>query len=169
MKQLLQFGFGTLLLFVAPNSALFSQQTAKTPPAMHKQRANARTNPGQVERGRYLVEEVAKCAECHTPRDEDGNLDRSRWLQGATIWIKPVHAMQNWAEWAPRLAGLPGFSDEQAEQVLEHGKGPNGAAIRPPMHIYRLTHGDADAIIAYLRSLTGNAGSTRKTVPRMER
>jgi len=62
--------------------------------------------------------------------------------------------MQDWAEWAPRLAGLSGFTDEQAEQVLERGKGPNGAPIRPPMHIYHLTHADADAIISYLRSLS---------------
>jgi hypothetical protein len=27
---------------------------------------------GEIERGRYLVEEVAKCSECHTPRKETG-------------------------------------------------------------------------------------------------
>jgi len=39
----------------------------------------AQTNSGageksEVERGRYLVEEVAKCPECHTPRDGLGEL-----------------------------------------------------------------------------------------------
>ncbi len=93
------------------------------------------------------------CGECHTPRDENGNLDESRWLEGARIWIKPVHTMYNWAEWAPRLAGLPSFTNEQAETILEKGIGSNGVAIRPPMHIYHMSPADADAIIAYLRSL----------------
>lgn len=110
-------------------------------------------------RGRYLVEQVAMCGECHTPRDADGNLDSSRWLQGAQIWIKPVHTMYNWAEWAPRLAGLTSYTDEQAEDVLEKGIGPNGAPIRPPMHIYHMNHADAVAIIAYLRSLRGSSAS----------
>lgn len=34
-------------------------------------------------RGRYLVEALAHCAECHTPRDATGGLDRTRWMAGA--------------------------------------------------------------------------------------
>lgn len=34
-------------------------------------------------RGRYLAEALGHCAECHTPRDAFGGLDRSRWLAGA--------------------------------------------------------------------------------------
>jgi mono/diheme cytochrome c family protein len=37
----------------------------------------------ELERGRYLVEALGHCAECHTPRDATGGLDRSRWMQGA--------------------------------------------------------------------------------------
>lgn len=36
-----------------------------------------------LERGRYLVEALAHCAECHTPRDALGGLDRARWMAGA--------------------------------------------------------------------------------------
>ena len=36
-----------------------------------------------VERGRYLVEALGHCAECHTARNALGGLDRSAWLQGA--------------------------------------------------------------------------------------
>ena len=35
------------------------------------------------EDGRYIVEALAHCAECHTPRDWTGGLDRSRWMAGA--------------------------------------------------------------------------------------
>jgi mono/diheme cytochrome c family protein len=34
-------------------------------------------------RGRYLVEALAHCGECHTPRDRFGGMDTARWLAGA--------------------------------------------------------------------------------------
>ena len=109
--------------------------------------------PDQVQRGKYLVEEVAKCSECHTPRDADMQLEHAQWLQGAPIWIQPSRHIENWAQFAPSLAGLPGYSDEQMERVLEMGQAANGRAIQPPMHVYHLNHADAQAIVAYLRSL----------------
>ncbi len=33
-------------------------------------------------RGRYLAEALSHCAECHTPRNAIGAVDRARWLQG---------------------------------------------------------------------------------------
>src|SRR5712664_1313732 len=92
----------------------------------------------EIERGRYLVEEIAKCAECHTPRKPDGELDGSAWLRGAPIWIRPVAPIPNWADRAPALAGPPSFTQEKAEKVLENGAGPNGEPLRPPMHIYHM-------------------------------
>jgi mono/diheme cytochrome c family protein len=106
----------------------------------------------EIQRGKYLVEEVAKCAECHTPRDANGNLDPHAWLQGAPIWIMPVRHIANWADHVPDIAGLPSFTDEQMEKVLEKGTGPEGEVLRPPMHIYHMTPADAKAIIAYLKS-----------------
>lgn len=37
----------------------------------------------ELVRGRYLVEALGHCAECHTPRNSVGGLDRARWMQGA--------------------------------------------------------------------------------------
>ncbi|MEO0402016.1 MAG: cytochrome c [Pseudomonadota bacterium] len=34
-------------------------------------------------RGQYLAEGLAHCAECHTPRNAVGGLDRTRWMAGA--------------------------------------------------------------------------------------
>jgi len=115
--------------------------------------ASAPAEKAEIERGRYLVENVAMCAECHTPRNAQGELDRNAWLQGASIWIRPVQPIPNWADNVPALAGLPSFTEEQAERVLEKGTGPQGEVLRPPMHIYHMNHSDAQAIIAYLRSL----------------
>ena len=109
--------------------------------------------PGDIQRGKYLVEEVARCPECHTPRDANGALKSAAWLRGATIWIRPVQGIANWADSAPPLAGIPSLSDEQMETVLEKGTGPQGETLRPPMHTYHLHPTDAKAIIAYLKSL----------------
>jgi Cytochrome c len=111
------------------------------------------SNPSQVKRGKYLVEEVAKCSECHTPRDAQGNLDNSRAFQGAPVWIVPVHPDNNWAQQAPPLAGWAAYTESDGEAILEKGQGPNGLALRPPMHIYHLNHEDAVAIMAYLKSV----------------
>ena len=36
-----------------------------------------------LERGRYLAEALAHCAECHTPRNALGGLDHGNWMGGA--------------------------------------------------------------------------------------
>jgi len=150
--------FSALILLAAP--AAFAKPPARK--AAQKKAKTAATaqaggfpaaTPAEIERGRYLVEEVARCWECHTPRDADGQPDHSRWLQGAAIWIMPVHPDPNWAMRAPALAGFPSFTEQQGEKILEQGIGPNGLPIRAPMHNYHLKHEDAVAIIAYLRTL----------------
>ena len=37
----------------------------------------------ELERGRYLVEALGHCGECHTPRNVLGGTDRAQWLSGA--------------------------------------------------------------------------------------
>jgi mono/diheme cytochrome c family protein len=103
--------------------------------------------------GRYLVEQVAMCGECHTPRTEDGTLDRSRWLRGGPI---PVHAppfSTAWAIQAPAIAGLPAYSDDEAIRMLTTGIDRGGHALRPPMPAFRFTRRDAMDVLAYLRSV----------------
>jgi mono/diheme cytochrome c family protein len=43
---------------------------------------NAPETP-ELERGRYLVESLAHCGECHTPRNALGGLETAKWLEGA--------------------------------------------------------------------------------------
>jgi hypothetical protein len=115
--------------------------------------ANFSAGNGQAQRGEYLVESVAMCGECHTPRDSQGQIDNSRWLQGAPMWFTPVASYPDWAYRAPALAGLPGFTDDDMTMILEKGLQPTGRPIRPPMHVFHMSHEDAMAIVAYLRSL----------------
>jgi mono/diheme cytochrome c family protein len=106
-----------------------------------------------IERGRYLVESVGMCADCHAPRTEKGELDRSRWLLGSALGFQPTAPMP-WAPAAPPIAGLPSVSDAQGVVFLTTGKRPDGSAPRPPMPEYRLNKMDATAVIAYLKSLS---------------
>jgi mono/diheme cytochrome c family protein len=106
----------------------------------------------QIQRGKYLVENVAMCADCHTPRDDKGQFDRSQWLQGNLLDFKPDHPMP-FAAVAVPIAGLPGFTDEQAAKFLETGVDVAGKPAMWPMPQFRLNHDDAVAVVAYLRSL----------------
>lgn len=106
----------------------------------------------QIERGRHLVQDVALCADCHAPRLPTGEFDRARWLQGAPIGFKPTMEMP-WTLAAPPLAGLANYTDEQVRRVLTTGVRPDGSAPLPPMPAFHLQAEEADAVIAYLRSL----------------
>ncbi len=106
----------------------------------------------QIQRGKYLVENVAMCGECHTPRDDKGQLDRTQWLEGNVLDIKPDHPMP-FAAVAVPIAGLPGFTDAQAVKFLETGLDLTGKPAMRPMPQFRFNHDDAVAVAAYLRSL----------------
>jgi mono/diheme cytochrome c family protein len=109
--------------------------------------------PGLIERGRYLTHDVAMCVQCHSPRDEKGEIRRREEFRGASIPFTSPFATRQWAVWAPNLVGLDGFSDETAARLLVEGIDHTGAPPDPPMPPFRMTAEDAKAIIAYLRSL----------------
>jgi len=106
----------------------------------------------QIQRGQYLVENVAMCADCHTPRDDKGQFDRTEWLKGNVLDFKPDHQMP-FAAVAVPIAGLPGFTDEKAAKFLETGIDVLGKPAMWPMPQFRFNHDDAVAVVAYLRSL----------------
>jgi mono/diheme cytochrome c family protein len=107
----------------------------------------------KVARGKYLVEQVGLCDDCHTPRDERGKPIAANYLQGAPIGFKPVAPVPVWADKAPAIAGLPGWDDAAAIKFLMTGIAYNGLPPRPPMPAYRFNRQDAEAVLAYLKSL----------------
>jgi mono/diheme cytochrome c family protein len=110
-------------------------------------------DPAQVEHGKYLVERVGMCGDCHSPRGKDGEFDRAQWLQGELIGFKPDHPMP-FAAIAPPIAGLPSYAtDALALKFLETGTNTAGKLAMAPMPQFRFSHDDALAVVAYLRSL----------------
>lgn len=111
-------------------------------------------SPGsQIERGKYIVEDVAVCTQCHTPRDSHGRLDRGEWLEGAALWLNPAQPTENWPLKAPRIAGNPPGTDAEMVRLLTTGIWRDGNQLRPPMPQFRLSEKDAQAVLAYLKSL----------------
>lgn len=105
-----------------------------------------------AERGRYLVEHVGLCTDCHNPRNEKGEFVKERWLQGAPIPFTPTVPMP-WAPVSAPIAGLPTLDDEAAVHFLRTGELPGGRLVRPPMPPYRMNEQDARDVVAHLRSL----------------
>lgn len=108
--------------------------------------------PGDLKHGRYLVENVAMCVECHSGRDGDGNIVESERFLGGPIPFTPPWL--TWATRAPRNRGLPGYTDALALRLLTQGAiGRKGEQLKPPMPRFRMTIQDAADVIAYMRSL----------------
>jgi mono/diheme cytochrome c family protein len=100
----------------------------------------AAAQAGRVEHGRYLVQQVGMCADCHGSA-----------LHGATLdFLAPGLPV---ARKAPRIAGLPESATRQAVIFLETGLNAKGKRARPPMPQYRFAPADAIAVVAYLQSL----------------
>ncbi len=109
--------------------------------------------PAPIERGKYLAHSVAMCVQCHTPRDEKGDLILERAFQGAPVPVPRPPWPTEWATEAPAIAGLPGEEENFMVPVLTLGHRPDGRVPLPPMPPFRMHREDAEAIAAYLRSL----------------
>lgn len=108
---------------------------------------------GDVARGKYIVEDVAMCGTCHTPRFSNGQLDRSRWLAGASVPYLPAQPTSDWPIQAPRIAGKPPATDAAMITLLTTAVWTNGQPLRDPMPKFHMTRADAEAVLAYLKSL----------------
>lgn len=107
-----------------------------------------------VARGRYLVEDVIMCGQCHTPRTESGDLDRARPLMGGPVFYQPSRPIADWADVVPRIAGDPPGTPEDFIRLMTTGIARTGKPPRPPMLRLHMDRADAEAVLAYLKSLT---------------
>jgi len=121
-----------------------TQPTAQAPPA---------ALIGDVEHGRYIVEDVAMCVECHSSRDAQGNILPSERFMGGPIPFSPPWP-NDWAIRAPRNRGLPGYTEELGIRLLTQGAIDRfGNQLRYPMPRYRMSPQDAADVVAYMKSL----------------
>lgn len=105
----------------------------------------------ELERGRYLVEAMGHCGECHTPRGPLGAMDRSAWLTGAP----DPSGKGNIPDITP--ASLT-WSDTDITYYFETGFTPDfdsagGHMAHVVENLSKLTPEDREAVTAYLKAL----------------
>jgi mono/diheme cytochrome c family protein len=117
------------------------------------EQAPAPRKTAEIERGRYIAMNLAMCVQCHTPRDEQGDLRRDHLFEGAPIPVKSPFPNEKWALRAPGIAGLTAYTDAEAMRLFTEGIARDGRPPLRPMPPFRMTPDDARAVIAFLRSL----------------
>lgn len=105
----------------------------------------------ELAQGRYLVEALGHCAECHTPRTALGGLNTSRWLGGA-----PNPSGQGRI---PNItSGGLSWSEEEIAEYLSSGFTPDFDVVGGEMadvvaNTSQLTDEDRMAIALYLKAV----------------
>jgi mono/diheme cytochrome c family protein len=109
-----------------------------------------------IERGRYLVR-IMNCAGCHTDGSLTGGPDPARYLAGSEIGFRvPGVGVVYPKNLTPDPeTGLGGWSDDEIIRALRHGRSRDDRAlVAMPWPAYGgLTEADAQAVVAYLRTV----------------
>ena len=116
-----------------------------------------------VARGRYLVNNVIACSDCHTPTLPSGAPDMSKFLAGnpAFAQLPNGQALPSRNLTPDPTTGLGSYTAAQIKHMFLDGmtvRGVGGGtqALNPTMPYYvfhNMTSDDADAIVAYLQSI----------------
>jgi mono/diheme cytochrome c family protein len=119
-----------------------------------------------VERGRYLMESIVACGNCHTPQGPNGPV-MNRALSGGPPIEEPnaFTAMPSNITPDPET-GIGKWTDAQIKVAIREGRRPDGTLIGPPMPFeqYRgLADADLDAIVAYLRTVPAISNKVAKS------
>lgn len=113
----------------------------------------AQTDP--VARGRYLVESIGGCGNCHTPKGPQGDMPGMNLAGGMVFEEPPFRAVASNITPDPET-GIGRWTDGQIARAIREGIRPDGRVIGPPMPIelYRsISDADLAAMVAYLRTV----------------
>ena len=113
-----------------------------------------------IARGKYLVDHVAACGDCHTPRLPTGGPDMTKYLSGVECFIDVNGPAEGGCLHSGNLTnditGLKNDTDGQIKKMFQDGQRPDGRFLHPVMPTYvfhNFKPEDADAIVAYLRTV----------------
>ncbi|WP_036293000.1 c-type cytochrome [Methylosinus sp. PW1] len=107
-----------------------------------------------IDRGRYLVEALTACDNCHTPRGPDGYRLDKRFSGGSQTFNGENYSVRGPNISSDAAAGIGSWSDGRLTAAIIAGVGPQGRlAPAMPSEYYRiLTARDLEAVIAFLRT-----------------
>src|SRR3954465_8563402 len=87
-----------------------------------------------VERGKYLVNTIMTCQNCHTPKGERGAPIYERDLSSGLSWDEPPFKAPTSNITQDKETGIGSWTDGQIKTALRKGQRPNGvhlAAVMP--------------------------------------
>ncbi|AQV95585.1 hypothetical protein BJN34_17025 [Cupriavidus necator] len=108
----------------------------------------------RIARGKYLMEGVVACGNCHIARAENGVPVFSKGLSGGMVFDEPPFKAYAANITPDPETGIGKWTDAQLGKAIREGVRPDGSIIGPPMPIEfyrRMSDADLAAIIAYLR------------------
>ena len=109
-----------------------------------------------AQRGKYLVEGILTCGNCHTPRGPGGVLDTKRLHAGGPqVWDTPEYTVRPSNITPDKDTGIGRWNADQVKRAIRDGKRPNGQQMAPqmPYPFYKIfTAADLDAVVAYVRA-----------------
>jgi mono/diheme cytochrome c family protein len=109
-----------------------------------------------VERGKYLVDTIMTCQNCHTPKGERGAPVFAKDLSGGLEFDEPPFKVTAPNITQDKATGIGAWTDDQIRTAMRTGKRPNGVQLAEvmPTNFYGIvTEGDMNAIVAYLRTV----------------
>ncbi|QCB46283.1 c-type cytochrome [Hydrogenophaga sp. PAMC20947] len=130
----------------------------------------AQQNTALVERGKYLVNGVVACGNCHFPRGDKGQPLFEKGLSGGMPFDEPgFNAIAANITPDPET-GIGRWTDAELAKAIREGVRPDKTIIGPPMPMgfYRnISDDDLAAIIAYLRAQPPVKHAVAKSTYRM--
>ena len=126
--------------------------------------------PGSVERGRYLMQSVVACGNCHAARGPKGEILADKGLSGGMPFDEQPFTAHASNITPDAETGIGRWTDAQLARAIREGIRPDGSVIGPPMPVefYRhLSDDDLQAIVAYLRAQPAVKNAVPKSVYRM--
>jgi len=109
----------------------------------------------KLKKGFYLAT-IAHCMECHTPMGPRGREFATKLGTGGFEFPGPWGKSVSRNITSSKTKGIGGWSDAEIKRAITTGVSKGGSKLKPPMayHSYaKMTAGDLDAVVAYLRTV----------------
>jgi len=123
--------------------------------------SNSALSETPINRGKYLVNSILACGNCHTPKTPDGRPISEKDLSGGLSFTTPAFNAVAANITPDRETGIGTWSDNDIKTALTKGLRPPHArlpgvplaAVMPVSFYKAIRPDDLDAIVAYLRSV----------------
>lgn len=144
---------------ILPTLILSTLMAASASPALAQKQT-------PLERGKYLMESIVACGNCHLQRGPQGEPLFDKGLSGGMVFDEPPFKAYAANITPDRDTGIGKWTDAQLAKAIREGVRPDKSIIGPPMpfEFYRhLSDADLAAIIAYLRAQPAVANAVPKS------